>query len=157
MALKGEREVLQTNIYYKIQTGVDAERGTILVASSTDGTADKPSTTALTGIGAENPVGLLLDDVEDLDYTVRPQIHVRNVVPRGSEVSLLTKGRIKTNLIPGGVSPVQGETAYLAASGWVSNVEHVTGSGIIVGYFESAKDADGYARLYVDINGRKRV
>lgn len=157
MALKPDREILQTNVRFRIESGKDAERGTILVADSTDGVAAKPSTTALSDLGTERPLGLLLDDVENIDASVRPQIWSRNVVSRGSEVSLLTKGRVLTNLIKAGVTVAQGETAYLAASGYVSNAEHVTGSGIIVGYFESAKDADGYAHLYVDINGRRRV
>jgi len=35
----------------------------------------------------------------------------------------------------------------------VSNAEHVAGSGIRVGHWDSTKDSDGYARLYVDIQG----
>jgi hypothetical protein len=167
MGLKGDREVLQTNIRYKIEGAKDAERGIILVASATDGTAAVPNTgntvVGSSGLGQETitsnrarPVGLLLDDVEDLDYTTRPQIFVRNVVPRGSEVGLLTKGRVKVNLLDDGVSPAQGQIAYLAPSGYLSNAEHIAGSGIRVGYWESGLDADGYAHLYVNIEGGPR-
>jgi hypothetical protein len=152
MALKGEREVLATNIYFTATAGKDMARGLVLVA----GTAGKADvmTLPIVGAPAHKPVGLLMDDVEDLDFTTRPQVFVRNVVPRGSEISLLTKGRVKTNQFTG--TPAAGEKAYLvvgstqADSGKVTNV---VGSGLVVGHFESAKDADGYARLWVDIEG----
>jgi hypothetical protein len=85
-----------------------------------------------------------------LDYTTRSQNLSRNVVPRGSEVSVLTQGRVKTNIIHYQAAPSGGRSAYLAVSGLV----HTTvGSGIKIGYFESTKDADGYADLFVDIAG----
>ena len=152
MALKGNREILQTNINWTIIDGVDAERGVVLVASATAGKVEK-GPASLTGkvlTGLARPVGLLLDDVENLDYTTRPMIFQRNVVPRGSEVSVLTKGRVKTNMIHYQAAPSGGRSAYLAVSGLV----HTTaGSGIKVGFFESTKDADGYADLYVDVQG----
>ena len=151
MALKGEREVLATNIYFTATAGKDMERGLVLVAN---GTAGDIETLPIVGV-AGKPIGLLLDDVENLDFTTRPQVFVRNVVPRGSEVSLLTQGRVKTNQISA-TTVAAGEKAYLdvgstqADSGKVTNV---VGSGFVVGHFESAKDADGYARLWVDIEG----
>ena len=145
MALKGEREVLATNVYFTATAGKDMERGIVLVAGAA-GKADKHGTI---GHPAPKPVGLLLDDVEDLDFTTRPQVFVRNVVPRGSEITLLTKGRVKTNSLAA-VTVAAGEKAYLDDDGVVTNV---VGSGLVVGHFESAKDADGYARLWVDIEG----
>lgn len=151
MALKGDREVLVTDISYKIATGIDAERGVVVVATGTAGECTVLSTLAgKVSTGLSRPVGLLLDDVENLDYTTRPQIWTRNVVPRGSEVSLLSKGRVRTNMIHYQAAPSGGRFAYLSVSGLV----HTTaGSGIKVGHFTSTKDADGYADLYVDIQG----
>ena len=140
MALKGDREVLLTSIRYKIEAAKDAERGIILAADSTDGVAKIPTTVA------DLPVGLLLDDVENLDFTVRPQILSRNVVPRGSEVSLLVKGVVLTNKIQAASVPAQGGTAYLEIGGLVA-----TSGSVVVGKFDSAKDADGYATLRVDL------
>lgn len=152
MGLKADREVLTTNVNWRITTGVSAERGCILVATATAGVCDK-GPASLTGkvlTGLARPIGLLLDDVEDLDYTTRPQILCRNVVPRGSEVSVLTKGRVKTNMMHGAAAPSGGRAAYLTSSGLV----HTTaGSGIKIGFFESTKDADGYADLFVDFIG----
>ncbi len=91
-----------------------------------------------------------MDDVENLDYSTRPEINCRNVVPRGREVSVLTQGRVRTNMIHYQAAPSGGRAAFLAVSGLVSTV---TGSGIKVGWFEGKKDADGYADLYVDIAG----
>jgi len=145
MGLKGEREVLATNIYFTAVASTNMERGIVLVAN---GTTAEVATFPQHPLTAK-PIGLLLDDVEDLDFTTRPQVFVRNVVPQGSEISLLTQGRIKTNMFTG--TPAAGEKAYLAADGKVTNV---VGSGLEVGHFESAKDADGYARLWVDIQGK---
>lgn len=152
MALKGDREILQTNVRWKIKSAEDAERGTVMVATATDGECKKgpASLVGQVSTGLARPIGLLMDDVENLDYTARPQIWSRNVVPRGSEVSILTKGRVKTNMIHYQAAPSGGRFAYLAVSGLV----HTTaGSGIKVGWFESTKDADGYADLFVDIQG----
>jgi len=152
MALKGEREVLATNVYFTATAAKDMARGLVLVANGTEGDI---MTLPIVGAPAYKPVGLLLDDVEDLDFTTRPQVFARNVVPRGSEISLLTKGRVKTDQISA-TTVAAGEKAYLdvgatqADSGKVTNV---VGSGLVVGHFESAKDADGYARLWVDIEG----
>jgi hypothetical protein len=148
MALKGKREVLQTNTGWKIASGVSAERGAILCGTITDGTAQLITGTLKVGA---RPIGLLMDDVEDLDFTTRPQIWVRNVVPRGSEVSIMTKGRVKTNMLTIAAAPSGGMKAYLAQSGLVQTA---TGSGIVVGFFEGQKDADGYVDLFVDIQGR---
>jgi hypothetical protein len=148
MALKGKREVLQTNIGWKIADGVSAERGVILCATITDGTCQLITGTVKAGA---RPIGMLMDDVENLDFTSSPQVFVRNVVPQGSEVSILTKGRVKTNMLTGAAAPSGGMKAYLAQSGLVQSA---AGSGIVVGWFEGRKDADGYVDLYVDIQGR---
>jgi hypothetical protein len=145
MGLKGEREVLATNIYFTAVASTNLERGIVLVAN---GATAEVATFPQHPLTAK-PIGLLLDDVEDLDFTTRPQVFVRNVVPQGSEISLLTKGRVKTSMFTG--TPLAGEKAYLGADGKVSNV---VGSGLEVGHFESAQDADDYVRLWVDIQGK---
>lgn len=149
MALKGKREVLQTNTGWKIASGVSAERGVILCGTITDGTAQLITGTLKAGA---RPIGMLLDDVDNtLDYTTRPQIWVRNVVPGGSEVSIMTQGRVKTNKLTVAAAPSGGMIAYLAQSGLLQTA---TGSGIKVGFFESGLDADGYADVFVNIPGR---
>jgi hypothetical protein len=145
MGLKGEREVLATNIYFTATASKDMERGIVLVANGTAADIGVLPQHPLT----HKPIGLLMDDVENLDFTTRPQIFVRNVVPQGSEITLLTKGRVKTDMISAS-TVAAGEKAYLDTLGKVTNV---VGSGLEVGHFESEKDADGYARLWVDIVG----
>lgn len=156
MGLKADREILQTNVRYRIATATGAvTRGHVLLADTTDGVckveATLPGGSAAT-LALPGVVGLLMDDVEAVDWTSTPQIWTRNVQPVGAEVSVLVKGRVKTDVIPTGVTVAQGEVAYLADAGEVTNVPHLAGSGLVVGRWASAKDADGFADLDFDIN-----
>ena len=146
MALKGYREVVETNREYKLNE--ESERGLIVVADATAGYVKVPPT-PLTG--SELPLGLLMDDMEDLDYSDRPMKLQKNVVPLDSQVSLAMDGKYMTNMIPDQVTVAQGEIAYLADGGYISNVAHASGT-IVVGRWMSTQDSDGYALLSLDID-----
>lgn len=129
-----------------------AERGKIV--SHLVGTTAAGEVTGLaspTG-AATSPVGILLDDVESMNYDRHGEYLQRNVSDVGSVVGIATKGEWETNLIVG--APVQGNPAYLAASGYVSPTQ--AGAGTVdaaprVGTFRSAPNANGFARLYLDL------
>jgi hypothetical protein len=93
------------------------------------------------------PAGLLLNDVVSLDLTRQHINWHRDEVQTGSKVTLLRQGQVTTNLIVGGVTPGPGVSAYVGASGYLTTVST---NSVKVGTFLSAKDADGYAK--VDIN-----
>jgi hypothetical protein len=63
--------------------------------------------------------------------------------------TLIKKGWVVTDMIPAGITPTAGATAYLAASGYVSSTQ-ATGAPAI-GRFETTKDAAGFARVSIEI------
>ena len=96
--------------------------------------------------------GLLLDDVEALDLTANPSNQHRNVVEVSGQVGLLLEGKVLTDAIPTGVTIAQFEPAYLADDGEISNVAAGAGElSILVGKWLSAKDADGFAELLLEL------
>lgn len=148
MALAPRRKVNADDLDEHFAVNMAAERGGVLCASTTTGEAEYK--TAPTG-AAILPVGMLLDDVESLNYDRHPEYLQRNVVDIGSTVSIARKGELSTNLIVG--SPTQGQKMYLAASGYVSPTQATDGitSAPLVGRFLTAKNAAGYADIYLDV------
>lgn len=146
MALGPNRQQFETRIRYAVNAV--AERGGIVVASTTAGEAEYATTPTGTSV---LPLGILLDDIEDLNYDRHPEYLQRNVVDVGSVVGIANRGEYQTNLVVG--SPTQGQIAYLHQSGYISATRLTDGvnPAPIVGRFLTAKDANGYATVYVDL------
>lgn len=70
-----------------------------------------------------------------------------NEVQTGSKVSIIKHGWVNTNYISG--TPTPGQTAYLAANGYMSATQ-LTGYPT-VGKFLTAKDGNGYATVQIDL------
>jgi len=102
------------------------------------------------------PVGLLINDMVDIDLTRQHLNQHKDEVQKGGKVTLLRKGYVVTNNIQGTL-PSGGEVAFLAHSGNVAIADvsnddsDATGSKLVVGKFLSGADEDGYAKLYVDL------
>jgi hypothetical protein len=147
MALGPNRQVFQTRIRYAVAAA--AERGGILSASSTAGEAlyDPDGSGAL-------PLGLLLDDVEDLNFDRHPEYLQRNVVDIGSVVGIANEGEFQTDMYIASPAPSQGDPAYLHPSGFVGTVQLDDGVGTLgarVGTFLTAPNALGQVVLYVEL------
>jgi hypothetical protein len=67
----------------------------------------------------------------------------------GDKCTLIKKGWVVTDMIPAGITPTAGATAYLAASGYVSSTQATDAPAI--GRFETTKDAAGFARVSIEI------
>ena len=96
------------------------------------------------------PKGVLLRTVSPALSATRDFINfdAQEVRP-GDKVTLVRKGWLVTDMIPSGISPAVGDAAYVAASG---NISSKQASGALqVGRFETTKDADGFARVFIDI------
>lgn len=153
MALKADRHELLTDISFFL-TAVTGERGGIVVQSTGGSGAamDQSSavvaypTTAATMSG--NPVGLLMCDVVNYDLTRQHINWHKNEVQLGGKVTLLRNGWVVTNMVSG--TPTAGNPAYFDATGKLTDTN--TGSAK-VGRFMSAKDADGYAKVSINITG----
>ena len=155
MALKADRIETQTDVSFfmdEVQT-----RGGIASISSggsgiamDDGNAKVAYATVASGA---KPVGVLLNDVVNLDLTRQHINYHQDEVQKGSKVTLLQIGQITTNNISG--TPTAGDPAYLGVSG-VFSPAAVTDSNqensyYSVGRFLSGKDQSGYAKVAVNI------
>lgn len=152
MALKSDRYEARTDISFYYNAGV-ADRGGVVVYNSTaSGAAMDQGVNLVQYKAAEAgdvPVGLLLNDVVNKDLT-RTHLNVyKNEVQLGNKVTVLRGGYVVTNMIDA-VTVAPGEVAYAStvAAG------NLTNSGIAphaVGRFMTAKDADGYAKVEINL------
>ncbi len=144
MALGPRRKVDYSNLTEFFAMNMVGERGGIVCASTTAGEVEY--FVSATG-AARLPVGILLDDVESLNFDRHPEYLQRNVVDVGSQVSIATRGEFQTNLVVG--TPTQGQTAYLHSSGYISATQLSDGisPAPAVGTFRTGPDANGYVHF----------
>lgn len=160
MALKGSRQTYQTSIDCTV-SGV-AERGGILsFVPGVNGLCAYADATAVSGQLVQ-AAGLLLDDVEDINYMRNPEYRQRNVVPKGSVVGVATEGEFLTDQVETTLAGVSvgtyapGDTLYLADDGKVSRNNGTFGNAatalrVQVGKALSAVTADGFLKIRVEL------
>jgi hypothetical protein len=147
MALKPDRIEHLTDISFFMNT--TAERGGVVSfvssgvgVSMDDADAVVDYAEACTGV----PAGVLLNDVVNYDLTRQHINWHRDEVQVGGKVTLLRIGQVTTDLIDG--DPVAGDAAYVGPSGLIAlDCEGATK----IGTFLSGKDADGFAKVSVNI------
>jgi hypothetical protein len=158
MALKSDRSVLDTDISFFMNEA--ATRGGIASVSTGGSGAAMDQGEALVTYAAlpsgKVPVGLLLNDMVNIDLTRQHLNQHKDEVQKGGKVTLLRKGYVVTNSLEG-TSPSAGDPAYVAHSGnlAVSDLSNDDtdddGSTRLVGRFLSGVDQDGYAKVYIDL------
>ena len=121
------------------------------------------------------PLGLLLNDVVNVDLTRQILNPYKSEVQVGDKITVLKKGYVLTNRIvttigPTTVAITPGAVAYTGPSGFITTVAsgtlHVSqdvghnltrqmmssaSGSYVVGKFLSAADEDGYAKVYIDL------
>lgn len=153
MALKADRHEFLTDISFFL-TAATGERGGIVVQSTGGSGAAMDQSSAVVAYPTSlatmsgNPVGLLLCDVVNYDLTRQHINWHKNEVQLGGKVTLLRNGWVVTNMVSG--TPTAGNPAYFDTLGRLTDTN--TGS-VKVGRFMSAKDADGYAKVSINITG----
>jgi hypothetical protein len=153
MALKGDRfEGIQSIDFFMDQV---AERGGVVVGvtsvSGSGAALDQFNSRVEYAADASGkyPIGILMCDVVDLDLTKYHENWQKNTQQKGSKVTLLREGWVVTNMLAAGITPGLGLPAYIKTSGLFTTS---SASGAVqVGYFESAKDSDGYVKVYVKL------
>ena len=157
MALKSDRSTLQTDISFFMNEA--ATRGGVVVVSTAGSGASMDNGAALVTYAANAsgkiPVGLLLNDMVNIDLTRQHLNQHKDEVQKGGKVTLLNKGWAVTSNLEG-TDPNAGDMAFLAHSGNLSassigGDDAVGGSRLIVGRFLSDVDEDGYAKVYIDL------
>ena len=160
MALKGDRYELETTIDFFLNEV--AERGGVATLSTAGSGAALDQSAALVTYAAQQsgvaPIGILLNDMVNIDQTRQHINFHKNEMQKGGKVTLLRKGWVVTNRIDPGVTVTAGQTAYVGPSGYLTNTQKnpqinrkVYNGGLIVGEFASTKDEDGYAKVYVNL------
>jgi hypothetical protein len=155
MALKGSRYEAMTDVSFFMNEA--ATRGGIATISTAGSGAALDQSAALVTYAAAPSgkvcVGLLLNDMVNLDQTKQHINWHKDEMQKGGKVTLLTDGWVVTNMIYPGSTPTAGAIAYLANSGYVTATKG--GGGMVssppIGRFLSTKDEDGYAKLAVKL------
>ena len=101
---------------------------------------------------ADVPVGILLNDVVNKDLTRTHLNQYKDEVQIGGKVTVMTRGWVVTDNVTG--TPAAGDLAYASeTAGEVSTTaaDAQASGNLAIGRFMSAKDADGYAKVYVNL------
>lgn len=153
MALKADRIELLTDISFFMNT--TAERGGVagIAAAGTAGSGvsmdDANAVVAyVAAVSGTRPIGVLLNDVVDLDLTRQHINWHKDEVQKGGKVTLLRVGQVTTDRLVSGITPTAGTPAYVGASGLIGTSST---NAVQVGTFLSGKDSDGYAKVSVNI------
>ena len=165
MALKSDRSTLQTDISFFMNE--TATRGGVVALSTAGSGASMDNGSALVTYAASAsgkvPMGLLMNDMVNLDLTRQHLNQHKDEVQKGGKVTLVQKGWVVTSNLEG-TDPNGGELAYLAHSGNISTSEltnhdasDADGSSRVVGRFLSDVDEDGYAKVYIDLPNMSRA
>lgn len=148
MALKPDRIELLTDVSFFMNT--TAERGGVVsVVTGGSGVSmdDAGAVVAYASVASgSKPVGVLLNDVVNIDLTRQHINWHKDEVQLGGKVTLLRQGQVTTNKVTG--SPAAGVDAYVGASGLVGTSST---NAVKIGQFLSTTDSDGYAKLSVNI------
>ena len=155
MALKADRNELDVDISYFYNAGTAERGGVVALASAGSGAAMDQAGAKVAYTAAANdvmPVGVLLNDVVNLDLTRQHINWHKDEVQKGGKVAVLKKGYVVTNMITG--TPTAGALAYLddATAGNLTIKANVDSTEYIhVGRFMSTKDEDGYAKVEINL------
>ena len=153
MALKADRIELLTDISFFMNTA--AERGGVagIAVGGTAGSGvsmdDANAVVSyVSSVSGTRPLGVLLNDVVDLDLTRQHINWHKDEVQVGGKVTLLRVGQVTTDRLVAGITPTAGTPAYVGASGLIGTSST---NAAQIGTFLSGKDSDGYAKVSVNI------
>ena len=157
MALKADRNELDVDISF-FYNGSAVEKGCVVsIANSPYGSGaamdQANAQVAVTqGAAGVSPVGVLLNDVVDIDLTRQHINWHKDEVQKGGKVSILKKGYVVTNMVEGTPNTV-GEPACLDEGGATGKFEPCDGSStdVLVGRFMSLADEDSYYKVEINL------
>ena len=159
MALKADRHELDTDISFFYNEGT-AERGGVVVLDTVGSGAALDQAGAkvkyAVATNALFPVGILLNDVVNLDLTRQHINWHKDEVQKGGKVTVLKKGWVVTNSVDSSTGITAGQTAY-ASSGTAGNLTASKPGAtdeqdrLAVGRFLSKADEDGYVKVEINL------
>ena len=158
MALKADRYEESTDISFFYNEGTATRGGVVILDASNQGASGaamdqggnlvKYATPAATDV----PVGILLNDVVNKDLTRTHLNQHKDEVQQGGKVTVMTRGWVDTNSITG-TTPAAGQVAYVSTTGSIASSAGIgaASGNLAIGRFMSQTDADGYAKVYVNL------
>ena len=149
MALRPDRNEHLTDLSFFMNE--TAERGVIVTAATQGSGAAMDDSSAAVKVAAaegEKPVGLLLSDVVNLDLTRQHINYAKDEMQKGGKVLLLRVGTVTTDQISGSIT--LGDAAHFDAAGQLTSAT-ASSASIQIGRWISKKDADGYAKVAINI------
>ena len=149
MALRPTRNEFLTDLSFFMNE--TSERGVMCVASTQGSGAAMDQSEAAVKVASavgDKPVGLLLNDVVDLDLTRQHINYDQDEMQKGGKVLLLRAGFVVTDRISGAIT--LGEAAHFVDAGRFCSATASSHSAQ-VGRWLSKKDSDGYAKLQINI------
>ena len=154
MALKSDRFEFQTDISFFYNEGVATRGGVVIHDTAGSGAAMDQGVNLVKYAavsGGSVPVGVLLNDVVNKDLTRTHLNQYKDEIQKGGKVTVLRKGYVVTNNITG--APAAGDTAYACHVNAGNFRKDSPGSSgnLLVGRFLTSKDADGYAKVEVNL------
>ena len=152
MALRPDRVEVVTDLSYFMNA--TSERGILVVHDGGGSGAamdDSAATVKVPTTFTQQPAGLLLNDVVNLDLTRQHINYNKDEVQQGGKVLLLRRGTVVTDQISG--TPVIGEQVHFAigVSGGFLTTASESSASDQVGRWLSTKDPDGYAKCEINI------
>jgi len=156
MALKADRNELDVDISYFYNDGAVERGGIVTIDSVGSGAAMDQAGAKVkykTAAAADRPVGILLNDVVNLDLTRQHINWHKDEVQKGGKVAILKKGYVVTNKITGTIASADvGKLACVDETTAGNLVEcSTTTVDIAVGRFMSKADEDGYVKVEVNL------
>ena len=149
MALRPTRNEFLTDLSFFMNE--TSERGVMIVASTQGSGAAMDQSEAAVKVAsnvADKPVGLLLNDVVNLDLTRQHINYDQDEMQKGGKVLLLRAGFVVTDQISGAIT--LGDAAHFVDDGRFCSAAASCHSAQ-VGRWLSKKDSDGYAKLQINI------
>ena len=163
MALKADRNELDVDISFFYNEGTATRGGIVVIDTVGSGAAMDQARAKVkyaSVVPASKVVGVLMNDVVNLDLTRQHINWHKDEVQKGGKVTLLKKGTIVTDMVDiaapnHGSAVTAGQVAYASSgtAGYFSNQythAHAKPNQLAVGRFLSTKDDDGYYKI--DIN-----
>jgi len=149
MALRPDRQEIVTDISFFMNE--TAERG-IIVTALTQGSGsamdDSSAAVQVANTTEEKPVGVLLNDVVNLDLTRQHINYAKDEMQQGGKVTILRIGTVVTDQISGAIT--MGDAAHFGEDGQLTAAT-ASATSIQVGRWLSKKDADGFAKVAINI------
>ena len=149
MALRPTRNEFLTDLSFFMNE--TSERGVMCVASTQGSGAAMDQSEAAVKVASavgDKPVGLLLNDVVDLDLTRQHINYDQDEMQKGGKVLLLRAGFVVTDQISGAIT--LGDAVHFVDDGRICSAAASSHSAQ-VGRWLSKKDSDGYAKLQINI------